>query len=265
MRITEQDLDYLNRRFEGAPPLELLRFIHKNFGDRAALLSSMQIAGTLLCYLADQARLPFDVLFVDTGVLHRETLTTRDELARTHKHLRVVSLHPDQTFAEQTAAEGLLYLSREGQERCCDLRKTQPLLRMKGRYDALISGLRRAEGGARAGVKPFGLDPLMNALRVHPLAALKDEELEALEKANPGAVKNPLHAMGFPTIGCFPCTTPVLPGEPLRAGRWRHLQSVQYCGINPSDLGESAPSIEMDDRFAAFFAPPPDAKVASRS
>jgi phosphoadenosine phosphosulfate reductase len=265
MRITEQDLDDLNRRFEGAPPLELLRFTFKTFGDRAALLSSMQIAGTLLCRLADQARLPFDVLFVDTGVLHQETLATRDELARTHKHLRVISLHPDQTFAEQTAAEGLLYLSRQGQERCCDLRKTQPLLRMKGRYDALISGLRRAEGGARSGVKSFGLDPLMNALRVHPLAALKDEELEALEKATLGVVKNPLHAMGFPTIGCYPCTTPVLPDEPLRAGRWRHLQSVQYCGINPSDLGEPAPSIDMDDRFAASFAPPPDAKVPSRS
>jgi len=265
MRITEQDLDHLNRRFEGASPLELLQFTHKTFGDRAGLLSSMQLAGTLLCNLAEKNRLPFDVLFVDTGVLHRETLLTRDELARTHKHLRVVSLHPDQTFAEQTAAEGLLYLSREGQERCCDLRKTQPLLRLKGRYDALVSGLRRAEGGARSNVKPFALDPLMNALRVHPLAATTDEELSALENASPGLIKNPLHAMGFPTIGCFPCTTPVLPDEPPRAGRWRHLQGVQYCGINPSDLGDEPVAIDFNDRFADLFAPHLSAKLASRS
>jgi phosphoadenosine phosphosulfate reductase len=183
MRITEQDLDHLNRRFEGASPLELLQFTHKTFGDRAGLLSSMQLAGTLLCNLAEKNRLPFDVLFVDTGVLHRETLLTRDELARTHKHLRVVSLHPDQTFAEQTAAEGLLYLSREGQERCCDLRKTQPLLRLKGRYDALVSG----------------------------------------------------------------------------------LQGVQYCGINPSDLGDEPVAIDFNDRFADLFAPHLSAKLASRS
>lgn len=267
MRITEQDLADLNRRFEGAPPLELLRFTRDTFGDRAAILSAMQLAGTFLCHLADKAKLPFDVLFVDTGVLHQETLSTRDELARTHKTLRVITLHPDQTFAEQTAEEGLLYLSREGQERCCDLRKTRPLLRHKGRYDALILGLRRGEGGARANVRPFGLDPNMNALRVHPLAAMKDDDIEALEKekASPGLVRNPLHAMGFPTIGCFPCTTPVLPDEPRRAGRWRHLQSVQYCGINPSDLEEAAPSIDLDDRYAALFAATADAKQGSRS
>jgi phosphoadenosine phosphosulfate reductase len=57
--------------------------------------------------------------------------------------------------------------------------------------------------------------------------------------------------MGFPTIGCFPCTTPVLPGEPERAGRWRHLAGVDYCGINPTDRAPEAPSfIELDDRYA---------------
>jgi phosphoadenosine phosphosulfate reductase len=256
MRITEPDLAGLNRRFDGAPPLDILRFTRDVFGDRAAILSAMQLAGTLLCHLADRENFPFDVLFVDTGVLHQETLATRDELARTHKNLRVITLHPARTIAEQTAEEGVLYLSREGQERCCDLRKTVPLHGVRGRYDALISGLRRGEGGSRARVLPFGLDPGMGALRVHPFAALSNADLEALvsERSGLGLVKNPLHAMGFPTIGCFPCTTPVLPDEPPRAGRWRHLQSVQYCGINPSDLGEAAPAIELDDRYAGIFA-----------
>jgi phosphoadenosine phosphosulfate reductase len=70
-------------------------------------------------------------------------------------------------------------------------------------------------------------------------------------------VVNPLHALGFPTIGCFPCTTPVLPDEPERAGRWRHLAGVQYCGINPGD-GEAAPEgVELTDpggRYAALLA-----------
>lgn len=254
MRITQPDLDDLNRRFEGAPPLPILRFAHETFGERAAILSAMQLAGALLCNLAEQAGLRFDVLFVDTGVLHQETLATRDALASSHKHLRVLTLRPERTFAEQTADEGVLYLSREGQERCCDLRKTEPLLRLKGRYDALLSALRRDEGGARAKVRPFELDPRMNALRVHPFAALKAAELDALQRASPGAALNPLHAMGFPTIGCFPCTTPVLPDEPPRAGRWRHLASVQYCGINPTDLGaEAAPSIDLADHYNAVF------------
>jgi phosphoadenosine phosphosulfate reductase len=251
MRVTEPDLAHLNARFEGAPPLDLLRFVAATFGPRAAILSSMQKAGSALCHLADRASLSLDVLFVDTGVLHVETIHTRDELARTHPHLRVITLHPAHAFAEQIRQEGLLYLSKEGQERCCDLRKSLPLRRMKGRYDALVSALRRGEGGARAKVQPFSLDREMNALRVHPFHALGNDELEALA-SRPGVVLNPLHAMGFPTIGCFPCTTPVLPDEPERAGRWRHLASVTYCGINPVDRSEDDDGgIDLDDRYRA--------------
>jgi phosphoadenosine phosphosulfate reductase len=253
MRLTENDLAPLNRRFEGAPPLDLLRFVAETFGDRAAILSSMQQAGAALCALADRAGLPFDVLFVDTGVLHAETLQTRDALARTHPNLRVITLHPEHSFAEQTRREGLLYLSKEGQERCCDLRKSAPLRRVKGRYDALVSALRRGEGGARARVQPFSIDQEQNALRVHPLHAVDRPGLDALV-ALEGVVLNPLHAMGFPTIGCFPCTTPVLPDEPERAGRWRHLASVTYCGINPVDRDAHEESIDLHDRYQALLA-----------
>lgn len=249
MRIRRADLDALNARFRDAPPVELLRFVHATFGRRAGLLSSMQRAGAALCFVADRAGLDLDVLFVDTGVLHRETLDTRDALARTHPNLRVRTLSPAKTFREQTAEEGLLYLTREGQERCCDLRKTAPLLSVKGDYDALVSALRKGEGGARSAVTPFGLDPEMNALRVHPFASLTIEALDAMIAAEPGIVVNPLHAMGFPTIGCFPCTTPVRPDEPERAGRWRHLAGVEYCGINPIDRGRGG-EIDLDDRYA---------------
>lgn len=250
MRVSRVELEGLNTRFQDADPLETLRFAHETFGRRAAILSSMQRAGTALCYLADRAGLDFDVLFVDTGVLHQETLATRDELARTHPHLRVRTLAPERTFAQQTAEEGLLYLSREGQERCCELRKSAPLAKVRGQYDALIGALRRGEGGARAAVETFGVDPEMNALRIHPFAKVAADELDALIVQAPGVVMNPLHAMGFPTIGCFPCTTPVLPDEPERAGRWRHLASVQYCGINPVDRARAG-EIELEDRYAA--------------
>jgi phosphoadenosine phosphosulfate reductase len=205
--------------------------------------------------MADRAGLDFDVVFVDTGVLHRETLETRDELARTHERLRVVTLSPAQSFAEQTRQEGLLYLTREGQERCCDLRKNAPLRAIRGKYDAFLSALRRSEGGARSKIGVFELDGEMGALRVHPLVNFAKPELDAYVAAHRDVVQNPLHAMGFPTIGCFPCTTPVRPDEPERAGRWRHLAGVEYCGINPTDrAGKSEAFIEVDDRYAEAFA-----------
>jgi phosphoadenosine phosphosulfate reductase len=253
MRVTTRDLDALNRRFEAASATDILRFVHDTFGPRAAILSSMQRAGTALCHMADRAGLAFDVLFVDTGVLHAQTLATRDELARTHTRLRVLTLSPARTFEEQTADDGLLYLTKEGQERCCDLRKSLPLLERKGSYDALVSALRQGEGGARSAVLPFAIDPAMNALRVHPLWASDDADLARYLGAHPDAVTNPLHAMGFPTIGCFPCTTPVRPDEPERAGRWRHLAGVEYCGINPGDRGQTTGFVDLDARYAALF------------
>src|SRR5262245_57676689 len=102
MRITETDLATLNELFRTRSAVDVLRFAKEAFGERVAILSSMQRAGTALCHMADRAGLDFDVLFVDTGVLHTETLRTRDELALTHRHLRVVTLTPERTFAQQT-------------------------------------------------------------------------------------------------------------------------------------------------------------------
>jgi hypothetical protein len=144
-RLYRRDLA-VSRRLETRPPIEILKWAHGTFGSRVAILSSMQRAGSVLCHMADRQGLAFDVVFVDTGVLHKETLETRDELAKSHKNLRLVTLSPERTFARQTRDEGLLYLTREGQERCCDLRKSAPLRAIRGRYDAFVTALRRGEG-----------------------------------------------------------------------------------------------------------------------
>src|SRR5258706_8572813 len=188
MRLQRRDLEAINRRLETRSPVDILKWAAATFDARAAILSSMQRAGSVLCHMADGAALRFDVVFVDTGVLHRETLDTRDQLAKTHKNLEVVTLSPVRTFAEQTRDEGLLYLTREGQERCCDLRKSAPLRAVRGRYDAFVSALRRSEGGSRSSIAVLELDREMSAVRVHPFANLSNDELEAYQRAHAGVV-----------------------------------------------------------------------------
>jgi phosphoadenosine phosphosulfate reductase len=255
MRLYRRDLEAINHRLETRSPIDILKWAHATFGSRASILSSMQRAGSVLCHMADRAGLKLDVVFIDTGVLHKETLDTRDQLAKTHTHLNVVSLSPVRSFAEQTLDEGLLYLTREGQERCCDLRKSAPLRAIRGKYDAFVTALRRGEGGARTRISVLELDDEMAALRVHPFVNFGKAELEAYAAEHPGVAVNPLHLMGFPTIGCFPCTTPVRADEPERAGRWRHLAGVDYCGINPTDRAEKGETfVELDDRYRSAFA-----------
>ena len=251
MQIAEGSVAALAEALGALDALGMLKAMHAACGKRAAILSSMQRAGAVLCHLADRAGLDFDVLFVDTGVLHHETLATRDRLAEGHPRLRVRTLQPARSFADQTRDEGLLYLSKEGQERCCDLRKSEPLAAVRGEYDVLIGALRRGEGGARAKVAAAAADPALGVIRVHPFVNWSADDLRRYVTDHPDVALNPLHAMGFPTIGCFPCTTPVRPDEEERAGRWRHLADVAYCGINPTDRKSGGASLTIADHVDA--------------
>ena len=246
-RLTQADLADLNRQFEGGDPKDLIRWAKGNFGDRLGCLSTMQRAGSAVCHMLGELNLDVPVLFVDTGVLFPESLAHRDLIAGRYG-LEVRVLRPAETMEQQTARRGVLYLTPEGQAECCKLRKSDPLLAVAGEYDALISSLRRGDGGPRARTPVLSCDPETNTLRVNPLVTMTDEQLSAY-LAEHDVPLNPLHAQGYATVGCVRCTTPVLPGEPKRAGRWRHLGPwSQYCGINPTDmLPPEQLSIELPD------------------
>ena len=245
-RLTQADLSELNKTFEERTPQELIQWGRSIFGNRLAALSSMQRAGNVVCHMLSRLKLPIPVLFVDTGVLFQETLDTRDRLIKEYG-LEIITLKPEKTMEEQTTELGVLYLSPEGQKQCCHLRKTEPMLRQKGRFDALIGSLRRADGGRRESCPILAIDTEMNALRINPLVNYSNEQMDQYIAENHVFI-NPLHAQGYTTIGCNRCTTPILPNEPHRAGRWRHLGPWSvYCGINPTDVDyEGAPALDLD-------------------
>ncbi|WP_437226343.1 phosphoadenylyl-sulfate reductase [Planctomicrobium sp. SH661] len=243
--LTQAQLNQLAKTFEDRSPDELLHWASLTFGNRLASLSAMQQSGSVVAHMISRLKLNVPVLFVDTGVMFQETLETRDRIANEYG-LSVRTLTPALTMTQQTEKYGVLYLSVEGQKECCHMRKVEPLLAVKGQYDAFIGSLRRADGGRRGDCPILAVDVEMNTVRINPLANFTDEQMEAYLEEHP-VIVNPLHAQGFSTIGCNRCTTPVLPGEPKRAGRWRHLGPwSQYCGINPTDVDDgSSASIEL--------------------
>lgn len=242
--LTQNDLQSLNASFEDRSPEELLRWAKTLFGSKLAALSAMQKTGSVVCHMLHTFQLKVPILFVDTGVSFPETLETRDRLSRDYG-LEIITLHPEHTMEEQTRKLGVLYLSPEGQKQCCSMRKIEPLQSIRGRYTGFIGSLRRAEGGRRGNVPIVSVDPGMNAVRINPLAKFSDEDLEKYI-ADHHVIVNPLHDQGFSTISCNRCTTPVLPTEPPRAGRWRHLGPWSaYCHINPTDV-EGGTSSHVD-------------------
>lgn len=244
-RLSQADLAELNRTFDDRSPQELLLWAKEIFGDRIAALTSMQEAGNVVCHMLKSVPVNMPVVFVDTGVLFQETLDTRDRLAREYG-LHIQTLTPAQTMEQQTEQLGILYLTPDGQKQCCELRKNEPLDRVSGQYDALIGSLRRADGGRRGTCPILAVDTRLNVLRINVLANFEDEQMESYISTH-SVILNPLHKQGYSTIGCNRCTTPVLPGEPKRAGRWRHLGPWSvYCGINPTDLDpQRAPAVDF--------------------
>lgn len=233
-KLTQADLIDLNQNFEERTPQELLLWASQVFGDKLAAVSAMQEAGSVVCHMISTLKLGVPVLFVDTGVMFQETLDTRDRFIKEYG-LNVVTLYPKQTMEAQTKEFGILYLSVEGQKQCCHARKVEPLNEVAGQYHALVGSLRRSEGGKRSVCPILQVDTENSTIRINPLAMMTDEQMAAYIHDH-NVITNPLHAQGFATIGCNRCTTPVMPNEPKRAGRWRHLGPWSvYCGINPAD------------------------------
>ena len=214
------------RELESAPAHEIVRWAVQTFGTRFAVTSSMQDA--VLVHLVSQVAPGVDVLFLDTEYHFAETLRTRDAVSTIY-HINLITLTAQQTVAEQDAAYGPQLHDRDP-DRCCGLRKVAPLDTALARYDAWATGLRRAEAPTRAGTPVVSYDARRGKVKVAPMAAWSDRDVEDYIAAH-DIVTNPLVTMGYRSIGCAPCTRAVAAGEDPRAGRWASSVKTE-CGIH---------------------------------
>jgi len=182
----------------------------------------------VLAHLASRVVPGIDVLFLDTGYHFAETLGTRDAVAAT-QDVNLITITPKQSVAEQDAAHGK-DLFRTDPDRCCALRKVQPLADRLADYDAWATGLRRAETRNRVIAPVVGWDAKKGKVKVYPLARWTDEQVEQYI-AEHGVLVTPLAYDGYPSIGCAPCTRRVAPGEDPRSGRWAGTAKTE-CGIH---------------------------------
>ncbi len=213
------------------------------FKDNLVLLSSMQKTASVLMHLFYSLKLENEILFVDTGYHFVETLKMRDEYMRKYK-LNIVTLYPSITTEDQESLHSKkLFSCADGQPECCHIRKELPLiqhLKETKSCPAVINGLRRGEGGKRANLRTVNQDPRTGGYGLSPIFDWLANDVEEYIHRHK-LIIHTLHNSGYPSIGCYPCTTKVLPGEHPRAGRWRHLQTAtedkkpEYCGINFTD------------------------------
>ncbi|MDO9380305.1 MAG: phosphoadenylyl-sulfate reductase [Nocardioidaceae bacterium] len=211
---------------ELAPAAIIIEWAVEMFGDRFAITSSMTDA--VLAHVASSVAPGVDVVFLDTGYHFAETIGTRDAVAATLP-VNVVNVRAKQTVAEQDAAHGKDLFSRDP-DLCCALRKVEPLRDALAGYDAWATGLRREETHDRVIAPVIGWDDRKQKVKVSPLARWTQDDIDRYIVDN-NVLVNPLQYDGYPSIGCFPCTRRVAPGEDARAGRWAGTGKSE-CGIN---------------------------------
>lgn len=219
-------VSHVGAELELAPAEVIIEWAVATFGDRFAVTSSMGDA--VLAHLASTVAPGIDVVFLDTGYHFVETIGTRDAVEATLP-VTLRTVRPEQSVEEQDATHGK-DLYRTDPDLCCALRKVKPLNDALADYDAWATGLRRAETHNRVIAPVIGWDARKGKVKVSPLARWGDEQVERYIAEN-GVLVNPLVHDGYPSIGCWPCTRRVAPGDDPRSGRWAGTTKTE-CGIH---------------------------------
>lgn len=210
------------KELENKSAEEILDWTMARFGKRAGIASSFGMEDMVLIDMASKLDGDITLFTLDTGRLHEETYETMEKV-RTRYGLTIQTYFPDKEKVEQLVRDKGFFSFRENvdnRKECCFIRKVEPLQRALAQLDAWVTGLRREQSVTRTHVPKIDNDsdhpPL---IKINPLANWTQEQVEAYIEKNSVPI-NPLHKKNFPSIGCAPCTRPIMEGEDIRAGRW---------------------------------------------
>lgn len=204
---------------------EILKWALDTYKGRVALSSSFQCEESVLIdmlYKLTGSGSRFRVFTLDTGRMNEETYEVMERM-REKYGISIESQFPDREAVEKLEREKGLYSFRESVENrkeCCNIRKVVPLNRALANLDAWITGLRTEQSVTRTDTQKIQPDaPRKGIVKINPLIDWTSEQVWDYIKTNK-VPYNRLHDMGYPSIGCAPCTRAVKPGEGIRAGRW---------------------------------------------
>jgi phosphoadenosine phosphosulfate reductase len=205
----------------------------------AVLANSLQAEDLVLTHAIATAGLPIGVFVLDTGRLHAETLGLIDAIRQRYS-LQVELYRPQAAAVEnyvQLHGRDAFYRSLELRQRCCGIRKVEPLARALAGKRAWITGQRREQAASRAELAEHEYDAAHGLEKFNPLATWSESEVWQYLREH-GVPYNRLYDEGYRSIGCAPCTRPVLPTEDARSGRWWWEQpETKECGLHVAPDG----------------------------
>ena len=225
---------------------EIIYAAIREFGASLAVLSSFQREDVIVTDLVLKAAPQTRVLTLDTGRVPPSTNKIIAEIESRYS-IKVERIVPDPREVESMVALHGLNLFRDSVPNrmlCCDIRKARPLARGLVGLAAFFTGLRRAQAKSRASIEIF--DRSAAQVKISPLADWSTEDVVRYTQEH-GLPEHPLYAEGYTSIGCDPCTRPVVAGEDERAGRWwwESPEAVKECGLHFSADGRAERTVDV--------------------
>jgi phosphoadenosine phosphosulfate reductase len=223
-----------------ADSIVLLREAVQNFG-RVVYSSSLGVESIVLTDLIWEHAPQIDIFTVDTGRLPEQTLELLERIERRYRR-RIRVVYPQAPAVQNYVADNGIngfYHSLAQRQSCCAIRKIEPFRRAVLGYNAWITGVRHEQSEARASTKALEWDERYRMQKVSPLLAWTHHEIWEYVRSRK-LPYNPLHDLGYASIGCAPCTRAIEPGQDQRAGRWWwENPDTRECGLQPRKPPES--------------------------
>ena len=221
-------LDRIAAAYEGRAAADVLRWAAERYGRRLTCATGFGPEGCVLIDLIGRERLPIDLFTLDTGLFFDETQALRRDLESRYG-LTIRRVRPRLTLDEQARIHGERLWER-APDRCCAIRKMEPLSAELARRDAWVTAIRRDQTPQRAPRADGGVGREVRSRQDQPSGRLDEADVWSHLHEH-DVLYNPLHDLGYPSIGCRPCTTPVQFGEDDRSGRWRGCAKTE-CGLH---------------------------------
>ncbi len=225
----------LNAKAKGLDAQGIIKLAYDEFPSRVSFATSLGEEDQVITDMIAKAAPGIGIFTLDTGRLFAETYDLMEKNQKKYNKLNFKIYYPDtKTVEEMVRTKGinLFYESVENRKFCCHVRKVEPLQRALANMDAWITGLRHSQSLGRLDAKIFEWDQANGKIKINPLIDWSlDQVHDYIKKHNVDV--NSLHAKGFVSIGCAPCTRAIQPGEDIRAGRWWWEEPEQKeCGLH---------------------------------
>jgi len=224
---------FADQVLQEARPATLLRAAYEAFGEDLVLTTAFGLEGSVLVDMVGRLGLPIRIATLDTGLFFQQTHAAWRRLEARYG-LRIEAIRPRLSLAQQAAQHGEALWER-APDRCCEVRKVEPLRQLLGSARAWMTGVRRAQTPERAETPKIGREQRFGVVKISPLADWSAEQVRDYIRAN-DVPYNPMFDDGYPSIGCWPCTSRVRSDEDPRAGRWRGHEKRE-CGLHWDSAG----------------------------